>query len=81
MSRPLKLGALPLTTAYATAHPDEARDTAAKFLKLPSDAAAATPIPKWSLRLTAENLAPWVRIMKAQRMIHSDISLDKVIFP
>jgi NitT/TauT family transport system substrate-binding protein len=66
--------------AYTLANPDEARETAAKFLKLPPQAAAAIPIPHWSSALTEANLAPWPRIMKEQGMIKTDIPIEKVIF-
>ena len=77
--RPSKLGALPLTRGQPTPRPIPMRRAIRRRSSL--SCPRTTPIPKWSLRLTAENLAPWASIMKAQRMIHSDISLDKMIFP
>jgi NitT/TauT family transport system substrate-binding protein len=67
--------------AYTREHPEEARETTAKFLKLPPEAAAAIQIPHWGSTLKAENLAPWIRIMKQQGMIKTDIPVEKVIFP
>jgi NitT/TauT family transport system substrate-binding protein len=67
--------------AYTREHPEEARETTAKFLKLPPEAAAAIQIPHWGSNLKPENLAPWIRIMKEQGMIKTDIPVEKVIFP
>jgi NitT/TauT family transport system substrate-binding protein len=67
--------------AYAHAHPDEARATVAKFLKLPPPAVAAVAIPKFDSKLNESHLAPWVSIMKSQGMIRGDVSLKNIIVP
>jgi NitT/TauT family transport system substrate-binding protein len=68
-------------SAYAHAHPDEARATVAKFLKLPPPAVAAVTIPKFESKLSETNLAPWVSIMKSQGMIRGDVNLKNIIVP
>jgi NitT/TauT family transport system substrate-binding protein len=68
-------------SAYAHAHPDEARATVAKFLKLPPPAVAAVTIPKFDSKLSETNLAPWVSIMKSQGMIRGDVNLKNIIVP
>ncbi len=68
-------------SAYAHAHPDEARATVAKFLKLPAPAVAAVHIPKFDSKLSESNLAPWVSIMKSQGMIRGDVSVKNIIVP
>jgi NitT/TauT family transport system substrate-binding protein len=68
-------------SAYAHAHPDEARAIVAKFLKLPPPAVAAVNIPKFDSKLSDGNLAPWVSIMKSQGMIRGDVSLKNIIVP
>jgi len=67
--------------AYAHAHPDEARATVAKFLKLPPPAVAAVSIPQFGSKLTENSLAPWVSIMKSQGMIRGNVDLKSVIVP
>ncbi|MGD9920324.1 MAG: ABC transporter substrate-binding protein [Pseudorhodoplanes sp.] len=67
--------------AYAHAHPDEARATVAKFLKLPPPAVAAVSIPKFNTKLTENNLASWVKIMKSQGMLRGDLSVKNIIVP
>lgn len=68
-------------SAYAHAHPDEARAIVAKFLKLPPPAVAAVTIPQFDSKLGDKNLAPWVSIMKSQGMIRGDMNLKNVIVP
>lgn len=68
-------------SAYAHAHPDEARAIVAKFLKLPPPAVAAVNIPKFDSKLSENNLAPWVSIMKSQGMIRGDVNLKNIIVP
>jgi NitT/TauT family transport system substrate-binding protein len=68
-------------SAYAHAHPDEARAIVAKFLKLPPTAVAAVSIPKFDSKLSGSKLAPWVSIMKSQDMLDGDLSLKKIIVP
>jgi NitT/TauT family transport system substrate-binding protein len=67
--------------AYAHAHPDEARATVAKFLKLPPPAVAAVAIPTFNSKLNESHLAPWASIMKSQGMIRGDVSLKNIIVP
>ena len=68
-------------SAYAHAHPDEARAIIANFLKLPPPAVAAVSIPQFNSKLGDNNLAPWVSIMKSQGMIRGDVSLKNIIVP
>ena len=68
-------------SAYAHAHPDEARAIVATFLKLPPPAVAAVSIPQFNSKLGDNNLAPWVSIMKSQGMIRGDVSLKNIIVP
>ena len=68
-------------SAYAHAHPDEARAVVASFLKLPPPAVASVSIPKFDSKLSDKNLAPWVSIMKSQGMIRGDVSLKNIIVP
>jgi NitT/TauT family transport system substrate-binding protein len=68
-------------SAYAHAHPDEARAVVASFLKLPPPAVAAVSIPQFDSKLSDKNLAPWVSIMKSQGMIRGDVSLKNIIVP
>ena len=68
-------------SAYAHAHPDEARAIVANFLKLPPPAVAAVTIPQFDSKLGDKNLAPWVSIMKSQGMIRGDVSLKNIIVP
>ncbi len=67
--------------AYAVAHPDDARATVAKFLKLPPPAVAAVALPRFNSHLDGEHLAPWVKIMKSQGMIRGDVNLKSLIVP
>ena len=68
-------------SAYAHAHPDEARAIVANFLKLPLPVVAAVSIPQFESKLGDKNLAPWVSIMKSQGMIRGDVSLKNIIVP
>ncbi len=68
-------------SAYAHAHPDEARAVVANFLKLPPPAVAAVAIPKFDSKLNESHLAPWISIMKSQGMIRGDINLKNIIVP
>lgn len=68
-------------SAYAHAHPDEARAIVANFLKLPPPAVASVTIPKFDSKLSDGNLAPWISIMKSQGMIRGDVSLKNIIVP
>jgi NitT/TauT family transport system substrate-binding protein len=67
--------------AYAKANPDEARAIVAKFLKLPPPAVAAVAIPHFDSKLSDQNLAPWVSIMKSQGMIRGDVNVKNIIMP
>jgi len=67
--------------AYAKANPDEARAIVAKFLKLPPPAVAVVEIPQLDSKLSENNLAPWVSIMKSQGMIRGDVNLKNIIVP
>jgi len=68
-------------SAYAHAHPDEARAIVANFLKLPPPAVASVAIPKFDSKLSDKNLAPWVSIMKSQGMIRGDVNIKNIIVP
>jgi NitT/TauT family transport system substrate-binding protein len=61
------------------AHPDQARESAAKFLKLPADALAALPLSNYRTEVTTEQIKQWNDIMHGQKLIDPDIDPASVL--
>lgn len=57
---------------WATDNPDEARQALADALKIPVGALATVPFPEWTTTVTAEDLAPWLELLKKTGQIEGD---------
>jgi NitT/TauT family transport system substrate-binding protein len=59
--------------ASIAANPDKARESAAKYLKLPADAMANLPFSNYSAKVTPQQIKTWIDIMRGQKLTDADV--------
>ena len=62
-------GAIAEAVGFAQAHQTEAKESAAKWTKLPPAAVLAQPMPNVIAQVSPESLAPWIGILRRQNLI------------
>jgi NitT/TauT family transport system substrate-binding protein len=67
--------------AFIAANPDKTRQDIGKVLKLPPQAIANLILPAVDTKVTKEQLAFWVDVMKKQNMLTREIDPAKLIYP
>jgi NitT/TauT family transport system substrate-binding protein len=66
--------------AFIAANPDKARQDIGKVLKLPPPAIANLILPAVDTKVTKEQLAFWIDVMKKQNMLTREIDPGKLIY-
>lgn len=66
--------------AFIAANPEQALESAARFLNLPPDALADLPFSNYSATVTPEQIQQWNDIMRGQGLIEADIDPESVLF-
>ena len=65
---------------FIAANPERARQDVGKVLKLPPPAVASLILPAVDTKVTKEQLAFWIDVMKKQKMLSRDIDSAKLIY-
>lgn len=60
--------------AFIKASPDEARKSAATYLKLPAEVLATVPLSNYSAEVTPKQIETWNGIMRGQGLIDADVT-------
>ena len=65
---------------FIAANPDKTRQDIGKVLKLPPPAIANLILPTVDTKVTKEQLAFWIDVMKKQKMLSRDVDSAKLIY-
>jgi NitT/TauT family transport system substrate-binding protein len=67
--------------AFIKTNEASARDSLAKFTKLPTQVTATLPLPNFSLTATPEQIRFWIAMGKSQQMLTKDLDAASLIVP